>query len=111
MGVDGMGVADAAPTRDFPRDALPRLTVTMVARLQGFPDQWEFTGRKTAAYRQVGNAFPPLVARAVGLSIVNALKKRRGAATLVNGHAVEMRLLEKVKEWGGKWRVKKVPNN
>jgi hypothetical protein len=34
----------------------------MVARLQGFPDTWEFSGGKTAAYRQVGNAFRPPVA-------------------------------------------------
>ncbi len=45
----------------------------MVARLQGFPDAWEFAGRKTAAYRQVGNAFPPPVARAVGLAVAAAL--------------------------------------
>jgi DNA (cytosine-5)-methyltransferase 1 len=41
----------------------------MVARIQGFPDEWHFTGKKTAAYRQVGNAFPPPVAEAVGRSI------------------------------------------
>jgi DNA (cytosine-5)-methyltransferase 1 len=46
----------------------------MVARLQGFPDDWEFSGRKTAAYRQVGNAFPPPVARALGAAIAAALK-------------------------------------
>ena len=45
----------------------------MVARLQGFPDWWEFAGRKTAAYRQVGNAFPPPVARALGAAIGDAL--------------------------------------
>jgi DNA (cytosine-5)-methyltransferase 1 len=37
----------------------------MVARIQGFPDSWEFMGKKTAVYRQIGNAFPPPVAQAV----------------------------------------------
>jgi DNA (cytosine-5)-methyltransferase 1 len=46
----------------------------MVARIQGFPDSWEFSGRKTAAYRQVGNAFPPPVARALGEAIRRALE-------------------------------------
>jgi DNA (cytosine-5)-methyltransferase 1 len=47
----------------------------MVARLQGFPNSWEFAGRKTAAYRQVGNAFPPPVARAFGVAITAALSR------------------------------------
>jgi len=46
----------------------------MAATLQGFPRTWEFTGRKTNAYRQVGNAFPPPVARAVGEAIRGALQ-------------------------------------
>ena len=71
LGVDGRGVADEAPTRDFVGS--PRLTVRMVARLQGFPDDWAFSGRKTAAYRQVGNAFPPPVAEAVAKNIHAAL--------------------------------------
>ena len=75
LGVDGKGVADAPPPRDFV--GMPRLTVPMVARLQGFPDDWTFAGRKTAAYRQVGNAFPPPVARAVGERIRAALSARR----------------------------------
>jgi DNA (cytosine-5)-methyltransferase 1 len=73
LGVDGLGVADEAPGPDFPAHGLPRLTTRMVARLQGFPDDWCFHGRKTAAYRQVGNAFPPPVARALGTAIRDAL--------------------------------------
>jgi site-specific DNA-cytosine methylase len=34
---------------------MPLLTVRMAARIQGFPDWWEFYGKKTPAYRQVGN--------------------------------------------------------
>jgi DNA (cytosine-5)-methyltransferase 1 len=73
LGVDGLGVADAPPGALFPVSAAPRLTTRMVARLQGFPDSWEFAGRKTSAYRQVGNAFPPPVAGAVGAAIAAAL--------------------------------------
>jgi DNA (cytosine-5)-methyltransferase 1 len=56
---------------------MPRLTVRMVARLQGFPDDWTFEGKKTAAYRQVGNAFPPPVAKAVALNLRKAIETRR----------------------------------
>ena len=73
LGVDGLGIADRPPGPDFPADKPPKLTVPMVARLQGFPDSWQFSGRKTAAYRQVGNAFPPPVARALGTAIAAAL--------------------------------------
>lgn len=76
LGVDGLGIADDAPWRDFPADKSPRLTIRMVARVQGFKDEWLFSGRKTAAYRQVGNAFPPPVAEAVGRSIYAALTGR-----------------------------------
>lgn len=71
LGVDGKGIANEAPDRDFV--GMPKLTIEMVARIQGFPDDWSFTGKKTPAYRQVGNAFPPPVACAVALEIVNCL--------------------------------------
>jgi DNA (cytosine-5)-methyltransferase 1 len=74
LGVDGKGIADHPPRADYPTGGFPRLTVRMVARLQGFDDAWEFVGRKTAAYRQVGNAFPPPVAAAVGRAIRKALE-------------------------------------
>jgi DNA (cytosine-5)-methyltransferase 1 len=75
LGVNAHLLADEPPPRDFV--GMPCLTVPMVARLQGFPDGWKVTGRKTNAYRQVGNAFPPLVARAVAKQLVACLTARR----------------------------------
>ncbi|WP_166610303.1 DNA cytosine methyltransferase [Kineococcus indalonis] len=81
MGVDAMGVADddAKFDKTTPKlaEKLPKLTVRMVARIQGWDDweEWPILGRKTSAYRQVGNAFPPPVAEAVGRSIAAALSK------------------------------------
>lgn len=81
LGVDGMGIANEAPEKDF--IGMPKLTVKMVARIQGFPDEWEISGRKTNAYRQVGNAFPPPVAKAVAEKILAALNATR--STLLTG--------------------------
>jgi DNA (cytosine-5)-methyltransferase 1 len=78
--VDGKGLADAPPKSTDPFDYLPRLTLPMAAVIQGFPASWEFSGRKTAAYRQIGNAFPPPVARAVGERIKSAIFKAREEA-------------------------------
>jgi len=71
LGVNGHTIAEDAPAKDFV--GMPRLTVQMVARIQGFPPDWQFSGKKTNAYRQVGNAFPPPVAFAVAAQIVKAL--------------------------------------
>ena len=71
LGVNGKSIAETAPERDFV--GMPRLTIQMVARLQGFPPSWQFAGKKTKAYRQVGNAFPPPVACAVATQIKQAL--------------------------------------
>lgn len=75
LGVNGKSIAEEAPDPDF--EGLPRLTVRMVARIQGFPDDWQFAGRKTNAYRQVGNAFPPPVAEAVARNVKAAITARR----------------------------------
>ena len=73
LGVDGKGIADEAPTAAHALNHIPRLTNPMVALVQGFDPDWSFFGRKTSTYRQIGNAFPPPVARSVGLSIRQAL--------------------------------------
>ncbi len=73
LNVDGHGIADFPPEENF--IGMPRLTIRMTARIQGFPDSWEFSGKKTAVYRQIGNAFPPPVAQAVGEKMVSALNQ------------------------------------
>jgi DNA (cytosine-5)-methyltransferase 1 len=85
LGVDAMGVANdedkmVDPERDLGTlNRGPKLTVAQAAIIQGFPGEtdeggaWKFTGGKTAQYRQVGNAFPPPVAQAVGERIREAL--------------------------------------
>lgn len=96
LGVDAYGVHDTAPPYDKrPMTEFgPKLTVEMVARIQGWvwaKDEthrdelakqgseyrdyaWIFTGGKTSQYRQIGNAFPPPVAKALGSSIAAALR-------------------------------------
>lgn len=73
LGVDGKGIANEAPKKDF--EGMPRLTPRMIARIQGFPDTWNFGDKKTAACRMIGNAFPPPVAKAVGEEIRKVLEK------------------------------------
>lgn len=72
LGVNGLGIADSAPNADF--DGMPKLTPRMLARIQGFPDTWDFGEKKTAACRMIGNAFPPPVAKAVGEKIKETLE-------------------------------------
>lgn len=76
LGVDGRGIANDAPAAADDFRLIPRLTNPMVARIQGFDTSWQFSGRKTSVYRQIGNAFPPPVAEAIGRSISTALGKQ-----------------------------------
>lgn len=80
LGVDGRSIAGAAPGPEDPAHYVPKLTLKMVARIQGFPPDWRFAGRKTAAYRQIGNAFPPPVAQAIGGQIRVAIERSQAAS-------------------------------
>lgn len=60
--------------RCHPDETRP-FTVREYARIQSFPDDWEFNCSTTNAYKQIGNAVPVNMAKAIGLSIVNILNK------------------------------------
>ena len=49
------------------------LTVREYARIQTFPDTWEFCGKQTSQYKQIGNAVPVNLGHAIGLSLVKLL--------------------------------------
>ena len=91
------GPADV-PGEDADNSTFPKLTLRMLARLQGFDDSWRFSPavgstpqpmrydrcgdfwrshkQRLEAFHQVTNAFPPRLARAIGLSIRRALTGR-----------------------------------
>lgn len=79
INVNGFGLGDEVPGAGFVGS--PKLTIEQAALLQGFPPTWEFQGRKTSSYRQVGNAFPPPVAKAVGSAVARAFRMTDGLLT------------------------------
>lgn len=65
-------------TGDMLRIRLPdgrrrRLTVREGARLQGFPDWFVFSGSEGSQFNQIGNAVPPVLARAIGDAVMRCL--------------------------------------
>lgn len=58
--------------RCHPLETRP-LTIREYARIQSFPDEWEFKGSISAQYRQIGNAVPVNLAKHVGKMIINQI--------------------------------------
>ena len=52
------------------------ISVREAARLQTFPDSFVFCGTKDKQYQQVGNAVPPIMAKAIAKKIANVLNKK-----------------------------------
>jgi DNA (cytosine-5)-methyltransferase 1 len=70
----------SAPTGDMLRIRLPdgrrrRLTVREGARLQSFPDWFEFKGNEESQCNQIGNAVPPILAKTLACSVKAYLQK------------------------------------
>ncbi len=59
--------------RCHPDETRP-FTVREYARIQTFPDEWEFTGSVSSQYKQIGNAVPVDLGYAIGNEIVKALQ-------------------------------------
>lgn len=64
--------AGRKPVSRVPR-RMRRLTVEEAAALQTFPGDWQFVGRQSSRYRQIGNAVPPLLAQAVAKQVIDDL--------------------------------------
>lgn len=61
-------------------EGVRRLTVRESARLQSFPDTFEFYGGQSARYRQVGNAVPPRLAQSVAEALMELAVSRTEAS-------------------------------
>ncbi len=73
--------------RCHPEETRP-LTVREYARIQTFPDEWQFSGSVSSQYKQIGNAVPANLAHAVGRSLVALLnsieaKADQGGSSLI----------------------------
>jgi DNA (cytosine-5)-methyltransferase 1 len=71
------------------------ITLREGARLQSFPDDFRFFGNREEIARQIGNAVPPLLAKAVAASILDTISRReQNLPALRYGPALQLSMLE-----------------
>ena len=86
------------------------LTMREAARIQTFPDRFRFAGTPSHAFRQIGEAVPPLVARAVGRSLMRSLGHDKGSSHPIRTTEVSKALVQWIRqqteaELRAPWRV------
>jgi DNA (cytosine-5)-methyltransferase 1 len=59
------------------------ISVRECARIQGFPDNWHFTGAMNQQYQQIGNAVPTYLGVAVGQALLAAEKAKKGSRSAI----------------------------
>lgn len=67
--------------RCHPEETRP-FTVREYARIQSFPDDWEFCGSTASQYKQIGNAVPVKLAYEVGVQVIRALEGKKSQSAL-----------------------------
>lgn len=77
-------------------DKLRPLSVIEYARVQGFPDDWVVAGTVTSKYRQLGNAVPVELGKALGIAVVRARRRRRQSESLGKVECHDLGLLDRL---------------
>ncbi len=86
------------------------LTMREAARIQTFPDRFRFAGTPSHSFRQIGEAVPPLVARAIGKSLMRSLGHDKGISHPIRTTEVSDALVQWIRqktesELRAPWRV------
>ena len=76
--------------RCHPEETRP-LTTREYARIQTFPDSWDFAGSVTAVYKQIGNAVPVNLAFHVGSCLVEMLRRGEGSSLPIPDGMVQLK--------------------
>ena len=90
------------------------LTMREAARIQSFPDRFRFSGTPSHVFRQIGEAVPPLVARAIGRALIESLTRGRGNSPALSTKEISKSLMQWIdhrpeSKLRAPWRMSKEP--